>query len=177
MEATRGSWALWLLFGREGGRGGQGGSKVRIFIVLLLLGPRLIQARSTLRPPHLIPDSGKYSLCPIRQVLNLSCLGFSIQGDTAFLGVSSPLSLDLSDFCVSLLPWYWRKGHFRVPEGLRPELPAAEAPGWVEEVRVEHVIWGPQPLLGTHAQGSSPPDFWEVLPCAALLCSHNLAIF
>lgn len=73
-------------------------------------------------------------------------------------------------------PDIWRKGHCGASEGPSSELTADEAPGWVEEVRGDHMIWGLQPLFWTHAQNSSPPDFWEVLPSAALLCSHNLAI-
>lgn len=80
--------------------------------------------------------------------------------------------ISLSLFC----PDIWRKGHCRVPEGPRPEFTADEAPGWVEEVRGDHMIWGLQAPFPTHAQSSLLPDFWEVLPCAALLCSHNLAI-
>ena len=77
----------------------------------------------------------------------------------------SPVSLPL--FC----PDIWRKGHSWVPKGPRPELTADEAPVWAEEVGGDRMIWGLQPLLGIRA----PPDFWEVLPCAAPLCSHNLA--
>lgn len=79
--------------------------------------------------------------------------------------------------CLSSALRYWRKGHCRLrlgPSGATA--PCRLSSGVGRGGRSDHMIWVLQPLLGTSAQASSSPDFWEVLSCPALLSDNHLAI-